>query len=68
MAPIWSEIFRSPTGQKVKPNMALRRVTSVSVPLRGFYVTSKHERPRRGTETDVTQGLKLTVKCTIDSC
>ena len=32
-------------------------VTSVSVPLRGFYVTRKHERPRRGTETDVTQSL-----------
>ena len=32
-------------------------VTSVSVPLRGFYVTRKHERPRRETETDVTHGL-----------
>ena len=28
----------------------------VSVPLRSFYVTRKHERPRRGTESDVTQG------------
>ena len=33
--------------------------TSVSVPLRGFYVTRKDERPRRGTETDVTQGSAI---------
>ena len=30
---------------------------SVLVHLRFFYVTRKHERPHRGTETDVTQDL-----------
>ena len=33
-------------------------VTSVSVPLRGFSVTRKHERSRRETEIDVTSELQ----------
>ena len=64
-----STLQNGETGQKVKPNMAnmsytnmadmsyRRWVTSVSVPLRKFYYTRKHERPRMETGTDVTQGL-----------
>ena len=57
---IWSDNFRSPTGQKVKPNMADmegRSYVGLSPPARFLYETRKHERPRRGTETVVTQGL-----------
>ena len=53
---IYCEIFGSPTGQIVKPNMAdmeNQSYVSFSPPAR-FYLTRKHERPRRGTGTDVT--------------
>ena len=42
---IWSEIFRSPTGKKVKPN-------HVGVSLRGFYVNVNMK--------DRVGGLRLT--------
>ena len=43
---LWSEIFGSPTGLKVKPNMAANRGLSyVSFsPLRGLYVTREHDK------------------------
>ena len=49
---IWSKIFGSPTGKKVKSNVTV--MTSVFSPCAGLYVTRKYERPCR--ETDVTSG------------
>ena len=53
---IWSEIFGSLTGKSEAKHGGyggpkLRRFQS---PMRNFYYTSKHERPCRETETDVS--------------